>query len=319
MHARFLELYLQGYSSGTSLTNISNILVISHSVNVIFYIILKSVNKSKFHGASAFIISIAVILGINGFNIILMLKELFSEKDTLYALGLWIIVLFGGIPVIFALQKGQKVRNIIVRKFFHFQTVIMFSFGIIYTPLFMKVAFSVAIFLFTSLEALRITLRDHFTLVKHYESFVKTFIDERENERLIYTHIFLLIGCAYPFLVEWSPLSEHEFKSLLFKFAGILILGIGDSMAAIVGSKYGRMKKYIAPKSYEGLLAGIVSMLLFILGIILKYLPNDLYNIERIAKVVFATVVVGVLEAVTKQNDNLALPVTYYNLLRALL
>jgi len=72
MHARFLELYLQGYSSGTSLTNISNILVISHCVNVIFYIILKSVNKSKFHGASAFIISVAAILGINGFNIILM-------------------------------------------------------------------------------------------------------------------------------------------------------------------------------------------------------------------------------------------------------
>ncbi len=46
------------------------------------------------------------------------------------------------------------------------------------------------------------------------------------------------------------------------------------------------MKKYISPKSYEGLLAGIISMLLFILGIIIKYLPNDLYNYEKIAKVI---------------------------------
>ena len=52
-----------------------------------------------------------------------------------------------------------------------------------------------------------------------------------------------------------------------------------------MGSKYGRMKKYISPKSYEGLIAGIVSMLLFILAIIVKYLPKDLYNFERIGKV----------------------------------
>lgn len=104
----------------------------------------------------------------------------------------------------------------------------------------MKAGFSCSIALFILLEFIRIT-SDHFEIIKMYGNFVKgyyqenshktRFIDERDNDRLISTHIFLLLGCAYPFLISWESYKDEV--NIIKAFAGITIIGIGDSFVII--------------------------------------------------------------------------------------
>ena len=54
------------------------------------------------------------------------------------------------------------------------------------------------------------------------------FIDSRDNENLISTHIYLLIGCAFPFIDNY-PKIHLNFQNYIIWISGCLILGIGDS------------------------------------------------------------------------------------------
>lgn len=88
---------------------------------------------------------------------------------------------------------------------------------------------------------------------------------------MILSHIYLLIGCAYPILMETK--SNNNAQDYILSISGCLIIGIGDSFAAIIGTKYGKYKILKnGEKSYEGLLACFFSM--FILTLILIFMLN---------------------------------------------
>lgn len=84
-------------------------------------------------GSMASISSSCRIFARNSHSYKKRLKELFSEKDTFYALGLWVVVLFGGIPVIFALQRGQSFTfqfpklNIFRSEEYYYKKILPFS------------------------------------------------------------------------------------------------------------------------------------------------------------------------------------------------
>lgn len=131
-------------------------------------------------------------------------------------------------------------------------------------------------------------------LVRVFHQYLCRFTDERDSPALIATHIYLLIGCGLPFLV--SP------ASTLLALSGVIILGIGDSFAAIIGKSLGSHKIALlsSHKTYEGLLACFLSTLLAC-SVICPLTVSTLVGV----------VVVSIGESYTSQIDNLVLPLIF--------
>jgi len=78
---------------------------------------------------------------------------------------------------------------------------------------------------------------------KELDGYFKKFSDAREKgeDLLIFTHILLLLGCAVPptiqFIILEGGIPNLEF--IIFGISGLIILGIGDSAAAVFGKEYG--------------------------------------------------------------------------------
>jgi dolichol kinase len=101
---------------------------------------------------------------------------------------------------------------------------------------------------------------------------LRRFTDERDSGPLILTHMYLLLGCALPL---WINLISHsgsgsisysssksDFVDLLVNLAGVLMLGIGDTMASLLGTRYGRHRLHAhTKKTLEGTIGSIVSVL----------------------------------------------------------
>jgi dolichol kinase len=71
----------------------------------------------------------------------------------------------------------------------------------------------------------------------------------------------LLIGCALPIWLS----SMNETASDIQSLSGILSLGVGDTLASVVGKAIGNMKWYNRRKSVEGTVA-------FVLGLYASFL-----------------------------------------------
>ena len=61
----------------------------------------------------------------------------------------------------------------------------------------------------------------------------------------------------------WITTDLQKADTILL-MSGVLSVGIGDSFASIVGSKYGKLKLFKSKKTLEGLLASILSQLTFV-------------------------------------------------------
>ncbi|CAD6248108.1 unnamed protein product [Miscanthus lutarioriparius] len=129
-------------------------------------------------------------------------------------------------------------------------------------PAFLDLAFGAAFAVFLILEMIR---------------FMNAFTDHRDSEILIVSHFSLLLGCALP---KWmsSGLNDRP----LAPFAGILSLGIGDTMASMIGYKVWRVK-----------------------------MEQD----RKIGSLLIAVTLSGLLEAYTAQLDNAFIPLVFYSLL----
>ena len=63
------------------------------------------------------------------------------------------------------------------------------------------------------------------------------FTDSRDSNDIIITHIYLALGVAVGFIYNLDRLFKYE--GLLSVLCPAIIIGIGDSFAAIIGSKFG--------------------------------------------------------------------------------
>lgn len=109
---------------------------------------------------------------------------------------------------------------------------------------------------------------------------MNAFTDHRDSDLLIVSHFSLLLGCALPI---WMSSGYNDRP--LAPFAGILSLGIGDTMASMVGHKYGVLRwSKTGKKTIEGTAAGITYVLaarLFGSGAIFILMPETLYSAAR--------------------------------------
>lgn len=228
----------------------------------------------------------------------------------------------------------KRSRVIIARKYFHWVVCILFVPTTVYAPHFQSMAYVMALTVFVTIECLR-----------NYLTFINNFYSQyllnnnndgdddddgddhgKENnidESIVVSHISLLFGCAVPLWMSelcFSGLATTStadssavitiatIMRVLLSCWGLLVLGVGDAMGAVVGVKYGTHPwSSNNSRTIEGSLAMFVSMAvpcyyMFFLMLGMED-ENNTWSIWLPA-ILFTTL----LEAFTKQIDNFVLP-----------
>ncbi|XP_038710237.1 dolichol kinase EVAN-like isoform X2 [Tripterygium wilfordii] len=147
----------------------------------------------------------------------------------------WVCVIYVSVLRFYNISKNSKIERILLRKYYHLMAVSMFLPALIFQPEFLDLAFGAALAVFLGLEIIRVWRIWPFGKLVH--EFMNAFTDHRDSDLLVISHFSLLLGCALPI---WMSVGYNDRP--LAPFAGILSLGIGDTMASVVGYKYGVLR-----------------------------------------------------------------------------
>ncbi|ONK63743.1 uncharacterized protein A4U43_C07F18450 [Asparagus officinalis] len=234
----------------------------------------------------------------------------FSEPLKRMALCMyWISVICVSVLRFYNISKHSKIERILLRKYYHMVAVIMFLPAFLFQPLFLDLAFGAALAVFLVLEMIRVWKIWPLGNIVH--QFMSAFTDHRDSEILIISHFSLLLGCALP---KWMSSGFNDRP--LTPFAGILSLGIGDTMASMVGHKYGVLRwSKNGKKTIEGTAAGITSVLVACSALLPLLASTGYVPSQHWFSLLVAVTASGLLEAYTAQLDNAFIPLVFYSLL----
>lgn len=216
----------------------------------------------------------------------------------------------------------RKQRVVIARKYFHLVAILLFAPITYLDPDMMSLSYAIAIALLIVIEMVRGCLMvnndDKIEAVNSAPSFYLSFMDEKDSSAsgggIAVTHIALIMGCAFPcwvhqLLQQASLLCDDKILALL-PFLGLVVLGIGDSVGAICGIKFGRHHWPSSTRTMEGSVCMLFSMVLVILSI-----ATNISVIKFTFQAIITMFVMTLLEASTSQTDNLFLPIAGSTLL----
>ncbi|KAK7324913.1 hypothetical protein VNO77_28855 [Canavalia gladiata] len=239
-----------------------------------------------------------------------VLSFVFSDPSKRLSLCIyWVCIICVSVLRFYNISKNSKIERILLRKYYHLMAVSMFLPALIFQPKFLVLAFGAALAVFLTLEIIRVWRI--WPLGQPINQFMNAFTDHRDSELLIVSHFSLLLGCALPI---WMSSGYNDRP--LAPFAGILSLGIGDTMASMVGHKYGALRwSKTGKKTVEGTAAGITSVLVAC-SLLLPLLASTGYILtQHWFSLLLAVTVSGLLEAYTAQLDNAFIPLFFYSLL----
>ena len=213
--------------------------------------------------------------------------------------------------------RRQRARLLLTRKLYHFLAVALFVPAALLERDFLQLCMAGALAVFLLLEAVRVC--GVAPLAAPLGGFVRRFVDARDGGTLVLTHVYLLLGCALPVLLDAAlpaPSARDAVGRAAAPLAGVTVLGVGDAMASAVGIAAGRTRWPGTRKTVEGTAAGWASCMLLLAALLLPHHPLSA-EARGWAGVAAATALVCVLEAVTTQIDNLLLPPVYFAALLA--
>lgn len=276
--------------------------------------------SERFYNAAAFYVAVLLGLavltsgwlyfvhGLKSGLVIWVIEFVFQDPQRFSLCGYWVGVLCMSV-VPFYMAKSTKIEQIMVRKFFHLMVVIMFIPALLLQQDFLKLAFSVAFAGFLVIEMIRVWQIP--PLGEMVYNYMTAFTDSRDSDILIISHFSLLLGCALPL---W--LTDTQNDRPLAPFAGVLSLGIGDTMASVIGHNYGSWQlRSSSKKTMEGTIAGILSMLLSCIAVQLLFMAG--LSVTEWISLTTAVVCTGLMEAYTMQLDNAFLPLIFFALIIA--
>ncbi|KAK9068629.1 hypothetical protein SSX86_012744 [Deinandra increscens subsp. villosa] len=239
-----------------------------------------------------------------------VLNFVFSEPYKRLSLCVyWVAVIFVSVQRFYNISKNSKIERILLRKYYHLVAVLMFVPALIFQPSFLNLAFGAALAVFLVLEIIRVWRI--WPLGSIVNQFMNAFTDHRDSDLLIVSHFSLLLGCALPIWMS-SGFNDRP----LAPFAGILSLGIGDTMASMVGYKYGVLRwSKTGKKTVEGTAAGITSVLAACSVLLPLLAATGHMFTQHWLSLLLAVTVSGLLEAYTAQLDNAFIPLVFYSLL----
>lgn len=239
-------------------------------------------------------------------NPALWLMLFLTENDNrLTILSIWGVLIFATIPLLTGYVYQGDVSLNFSRKFWHFLLLFIICLPWKFDPTLVKVSLSGVIGIFFIIESLRLCG----FLPEFVISILNKFADHRDQRGpLLVSYLYLIIGATFPILLNND-------------LTGIILLGLGDSVASIVGKKYG--KRYWADsnednkKTYEGTIAFVV--ICYVFDLVYSFYLSE-YSINEFTKYIqqfdwnaslfsFATyLVAGILEGNASLNDNILLP-----------
>ncbi|XP_047322941.1 dolichol kinase EVAN-like [Impatiens glandulifera] len=235
---------------------------------------------------------------------------IFSEPHKILPLFMyWVAVTCISVVRFYKISKKGTTERILLRKYYHLMAVAMFLPALIFQPKFLDLAFGAALALFLLLEIIRVWRI--WPLGQLVHQFMNAFTDHRDSDVLIISHFSLLLGCALPIWMS-SGFNDRP----LAPFAGILSLGIGDTMASMIGYKYGVLRwSKTGKKTIEGTAAGITSVLAACSVLIPLLATTGYIFTQQWCSLILAVIISGLLEAYTAQLDNAFIPLVFYSLL----
>ncbi|KAJ2313566.1 dolichol kinase [Coemansia sp. RSA 2611] len=232
------------------------------------------------------------------------LVAVLGSRSSLLMLCYWVLLLLCG-TLFYSRGISSQVANSqnklvlhLKRKAYHILAVLLFAPGFAYTPLLLHLGFVVALVAFVGAEAVRALGIGPWAPA--IDRFMRRFTDTRDAGQIVTSHFYLLFGCALP---VW--LGSSSSAACL---AGVLSLGIADTAASLVGIHFGSRKWPSTPKTIEGT-AAFVGGLFIAVEFVYLIAPSENGALGNMAM----CVVLGLLEALTEQNDNLVIPLTMYS------
>ena len=224
---------------------------------------------------------------------------LFFNTNTIHFLIYWSILLFCFIFINNSFQK-LDLKKTVKRKIYHFLAFAILVPGIKYMEKdILKLILMIVSYFFIVFEFLRnsIFLKDN-TFIKEINIFMDENIDDRDDNKFVVTHIFLMTGLI-------SSLYYDNHNNFAFNYLSIIVLGIGDAMSSICGVYFGKTKIYpLTLRTLEGSIGGFSS------SVFLYYLFKGSINKSELIQFLL----VFLYEGYTLEIDNLFLPLISNNL-----
>ena len=216
---------------------------------------------------------------------------------------IWFIPVMVSLLIVKKKQNTTAKASTSVRKLFHGLVVIVMLSGLNKDIEFTSFASLMMLIMFVYIECLRTLNIGKISALLN--DALSKFTDEKDEGSLILSHIYLLIGVFLPLWIAYDLKSVPK----LFLLSGVLSVGIGDSVASIIGSRYGKTKWPYSPrKSVEGTMASIIGQFLFVHFLALTNHLND-YNSN---KLLLSITITSLIEAHTTQVDNIVLSFSMY-------
>ena len=144
----------------------------------------------------------------------------------------------------------------------------------------------------------------------------KPFLDEKDEGPLVLSHLYLLAGVSAPLWLTPCPLGEGKVgeawgaNTVLPLLAGVLAVGVGDTAASVGGTYLGRRRWSGTKKTVEGSMCGVAAQLC-VVGVLVGVGVVQL-SLAGLGRLMVSMVLVGVVEALTDQVDNIVLPLMLY-------
>ncbi|XP_070541747.1 dolichol kinase-like [Ptychodera flava] len=195
-----------------------------------------------------------------------------------------------------------------IRKHFHIVATVIFTSGLLIDPDLLYLGAAGTFSIFVILEYIRVFRIKPFGDVLH--GAFSVFKDEKDAGIVILTHIYLLIGFSLP--VWLYPLQYNQGPPILL-YSGCISLGVGDTAAALIGCRYGTHKWPGSNKSKEGTVAAIISQIIFCF--LLSFIGVQIHSWLVL---ILSVLLTSLMEAFTKQIDNIVLPLFMYSMLTIL-
>lgn len=213
-------------------------------------------------------------------------------------------------------QSGSKKHqaSTVVRKYFHLIVVATYVPGLIYDRQLLHVASVGCLGVFLFLEYVRyFRIRPLGQLLRQV---LTLFLDERDSGPLILTHIYLLLGMSLPIWLFPGPCAPKGIlpgAGSLVPYAGVLAVGVGDTVASVFGSTMGEIRWPGTKKTTEGTATSVFAQIIAV-AVVLIFDGSINLN-STYSWIVGSVTLVAMLEAYTSQIDNLLLPLYLFILL----
>lgn len=212
-----------------------------------------------------------------------------STSTRIRILSTWLFSLVLLIPTIFnyKIQLSPNFR----RKIWHFLVLGLIVYPLQLDPEFVKVSLAGALILFLVVEQIRYLKLYPFGLA--LDKNLRLFADFRDDKGpIIISYIYLFIGISLPILFNNSVV-------------GLVVLGVGDSLASIVGSNYGTINWGRSQKTVEGTMTFIVAT--FAVCASLKQV-GWFFSDKSFHSLLLTCTLSGILEGNSNLNDNILIP-----------